>query len=586
MPDELLNSAIVQAKFIDCDFLWDVVEDVEFNIHDLIDIFYTAPSPVEKAALILKVHGSPIYFRRKGRGNYQRAPREQLVAGLAAIQRNKKKAELQAQYEEEIKSGSLPAAIRKQALNLLVKPDKNSSEFKALERASAALGLTAAELMLKHQAVVSSKSILMARFLAEYFPNGPLLEPLPYHFNSSSLPLATVRAFSIDDISTTEIDDAFSVNLIKDNVLQVGIHIAAPGLGIKRDDMIDKLARERMSTVYMPGEKITMLPETVIRAFSLDAGAARPALSLYCFFDQTTFNLMSYSTKIERVFIEKNLRLNNLEALVTEQSLMDKQEEAYPFHQELMMLWPIIQALHESRQLQRVQNGLRRETSQKLDYNFYIDGENVKIEERVRNSPLNTIVAELAILTNNMWANMLNELGVPAIYRIQRSYGVKRTRMQLQPAPHEGLGVSCYAWLTSPLRRYIDLVNQQQLIALIEHGSSARFVAPFHAKDIVFYSILQSYEERITAYYHHQNWMERYWCLKWLQQEKGGIGACVTGVVIKENTLRLDEIPLQFAQPNVGVEYIGARVLVRIKEINELECSVHCQVENFSVPDH
>jgi exoribonuclease-2 len=81
-----------------------------------------------------------------------------------------------------------------------------------------------------------------------------------------------VQAFSIDDVTTTEIDDAFSVVDLGDGKLRVGIHIAAPALGMARGDAIDQLARARMSTVYMPGDKITMLPDELVDTYTLGAG--------------------------------------------------------------------------------------------------------------------------------------------------------------------------------------------------------------------------------------------------------------------------------------------------------------------------
>ena len=92
---------------------------------------------------------------------------------------------------------------------------------------------------------------------------------------------ADVEAFSIDDVTTTEIDDAFSVEHLADGRVRVGIHIAAPALGIARGDAVDAIARARLSTVYMPGDKITMLPDSVVEAFTLAEGGLRPALSLY-----------------------------------------------------------------------------------------------------------------------------------------------------------------------------------------------------------------------------------------------------------------------------------------------------------------
>src|SRR5207237_7947804 len=131
-----------------------------------------------------------------------------------------------------------------------------------------------------------------------------------------------------------------------------------------------------------------------------------------------------------------------------------------PHQAELCKLWHFAQALHTRRQTARAGYGLKPEMRGQIDYSFCIDGAHVSIVPRRRDAPLDLIVAELAILANTVWGDLLAEYGVPGIYRVQRAYGVNRTRMQTAPAPHEGLGVTQYAWSTSPLRRYADLVNQ------------------------------------------------------------------------------------------------------------------------------
>src|SRR5690606_2093820 len=83
------------------------------------------------------------------------------------------------------------------------------------------------------------------------------------------LPLADVKAFSIDDAATTEIDDAFSVTPLSYGSFRIGIHIAAPALGITPGSPLDQAAARRLSTVYLPGHKITMLPEEVIQHYTL-----------------------------------------------------------------------------------------------------------------------------------------------------------------------------------------------------------------------------------------------------------------------------------------------------------------------------
>ena len=98
----------------------------------------------------------------------------------------------------------------------------------------------------------------------------------------------------------------------------------------------------------------------------------------------------------------------------------------------------------------------------------------VEIVPRRRGSPLDLIVAEPMILANSTWGGWLAACGVPGIYRSQASLapGVK-VRMGTQPGPHAGMGVAQYAWATSPLRRYVDLVNQWQIIACARHGRTA-----------------------------------------------------------------------------------------------------------------
>src|SRR5690606_12421057 len=123
--------------------------------------------------------------------------------------------------------------------------------------------------------------------------------------------------------TTTEIDDALSVTELDETHIRVGIHIAAPALAVMRDEPRDQLARARMSTVYMPGEKIPMQPEELIQAFSLDAGRPVPALSLYTTIDTTNGDVTDAQTRVEVVNVVENLRHPVLEPLVSEGALED-----------------------------------------------------------------------------------------------------------------------------------------------------------------------------------------------------------------------------------------------------------------------
>ncbi len=568
---ELMEQADAAAQDIDLDFLWECAPADEFAFTTLAgEYFGETFGAVERAALVLRLHASPVYFRRKGRGQYQRAPEEQLKMALASLERKRQQALVQAGWEEELKAGKLPEALVGKVLGLLTKPDKNTIEYKALEAAAAARGISMPRLMLECGGIASPRALHEARFLAEFFPHGTGFPPVEVGALPDDLPEAKVEAFSIDDVTTTEIDDAFSVEHLADGRVRIGVHIAAPALGIARGDTADMIARTRLSTVYMPGDKITMLPDDFVDAFTLKEGGLRPALSLYCIVNRETQEIVATETRAERVFVKSNLRHNTLDEIVTEQSLADGTGE-YPHKEDIAVLWPFAQALFEKRQVARAGYGLRREVQRNTDFNFYVEGEFVTITPRRRGSPLDTIVAEIAILANSTWGAFLHDHGVPGIYRSQRAFGApsgpKRTRMQTSAAPHEGLGVSQYAWSTSPLRRYVDLVNQWQLLACVQHGVTAKLAAPFKPKDADLFAVVQGFDETYTSYADYQRRMEYFWCLRWLKQENRREFAAT---VVKDDLVRFEEVPLLMHVLALGVHARGTRVMLELMSIDEL----------------
>lgn len=581
---ELMQQADEAAQQIDLDFLWECAPAEEFAYAALADEYFGASyGPVERAALVLRLHGAPVYFRRKGRGQYQRAPEEQLKMALAGLERKRQQALVQAGYEEELKAGRLPDAFAGKALGLLTKPDKNSIEYKALDAAALARGVSPARLMLDCGGIPSARALHEARFLAEYFPHGTGFPAVAVGKLPEDLPRADVNAFSIDDITTTEIDDAFSVEYLSDGRVRIGVHIAAPALGIVRGDAVDAIARARLSTVYMPGDKITMLPDDVVDVFTLKEGDYRPALSLYIIVKRDTQEIVANETRAEYVYVKSNLRHNTLDELVTEDALAAGTGD-YPHKDDIAALWPLAQALFERRQVARAGYGLKREVQRNTDYNFYVEGEHVSITPRRRGSPLDLIVSELAILANSTWGAFLHDHSVPGIYRTQRAFGMpsgpKRTRMQTSAAPHEGLGVPQYAWSTSPLRRYVDLVNQWQLLACVQHGVTAKLAAPFKQKDADLYAVVQGFDDTYAAYADHQRRMEYFWCLRWIKQEGR---KQVSATAVKGELVRLDEVPLLLHVPALGVHARSTRVLLDVMSVDEL--TIEASVRLVSVLD-
>ncbi|MES2024755.1 MAG: RNB domain-containing ribonuclease [Pseudomonadota bacterium] len=583
-PAELMAEAQAIAAEIDLDFLWEVAGQEEFGFAELgTEYFGHDPKPHEAAGLILRLHSAPIYFYKKGKGRYKAAPEASLKAALAGVEKKRQQALVQAQYVEELKANKLPEAMRPIVLQLLFKPDKNSIEYKALDAACSELQIAPQRLMLAVGGIQSAKDLHFSKFLFESFPKGIGFPEITLP-TMPELPLADVQAFSIDDVTTTEIDDAMSVTRLPDGKVCVGIHIAAPGLGIKRDDALDVIARQRLSTVYMPGDKITMLPDELVEAYTLAEGRVCPALSLYVTLDPSDWSVITAETRAERVPIAANLRHNDLDAYVTEDNLAADVGD-YPYKEDISLLWKWAQVLEQGRMAKRESFGLRPEQNNRVDFNFYVENDTVSIQRRKRGAPLDKIVAELAILTNSSWGKLLHEHGVPGIYRAQgggsgNGWAAKmQVRMQIHAAPHQGLGVDQYAWSTSPLRRYTDLVNQWQILACIEHGVTAPLVAPFKQRDADLFAIVSAFDAAYSAYAAFQSDMERYWCLRWLSQEKGEAETMkVEATVLKEEILRLLDIPLVIKLPGMPAVARGSQVKLDLLRWDEVDLTIEARL--------
>lgn len=553
-----LPEAQALADDIDLDFLWQCAPPGEFGFEDLAREYYGArPAALQFAAVALRLHGAPMYFYKKGKGRYKAAPEEALKAALASVERKAKQAAQKQAWVDELATGRLPETLAPALNMLLYRPDKMALEWKALEEASAALKLTPTATLARAGAIPSSHDYHYHRFLFENFPRGIAVVPEPELAPLAELPCADVAAYSIDDALTTEIDDAFSVTRLPNGNLRVGIHIAAPALAIAPDCPVDQIARERLSTVYFPGGKITMLPERAIAEYTLAERCACPALSLYTEITPD-FHVVNAETRAERVPIAGNLRHDALEAVLTTDALRAG-AVAHAQAAELQALWAW--ASH----LEQVRRGDQPEGEQRAEYNFRLEGERVLITRRPRGHPLDRLVSELMIYVNSTWGGLLAERKVPAIYRVQ---GAGKVRMSTVAGPHEGLGVAQYAWSSSPLRRYIDLVNQRQLIALVRGETP-----PYAPGGEAILGVLRDFEAAYEAYGEFQRTMERYWSLRWIQQEQRTV---LTGAVIRENLVRLDDIPVVHRVSSLPVLPPGARVALAVEGVDLLDLTFAC----------
>ena len=592
-PNVLMAEATALSATIELDLAWEFAPSDEFSFQELAQEYFSDNATLaQQTAALISLFQAPHYFRRSGKGKFKKAPADVLQQALAAIEKKKLTQEQIEAWALALEEGSCPEPIAAQLYKILFKPDKNLAEYKAVVEASRATHLAPLALLQKAGAITSAYEFHWQRFLFDSFPKGIGFPALEAPVIKNTLPTSTAQAYSIDDSQTTEIDDALSVQGLGTGEVVVGIHIAAPALALTPGHAIDQIARQRLSTVYMPGNKITMLPDHVVQSYTLQEGRDCPAVSLYLRVDESTLDILGSETQVEQVFIVANLRHDVLDDVVTEAWLANpatvlpvgKNIPQMP-HAQLAFLYRLAQ--HRKAQREVVRG--KPENFNRPDYNFRVNtvegqapkgDEKVEISQRHRGAPLDLMVAEAMILANSTWGQWLADLGVPGIYRSQASLlpGVK-VRMGTKALPHAGIGVPCYAWSTSPLRRYTDLVNQWQIIACAQHGNTAALAAPFKPKDVDLFSIISAFEAAFSSYNGYQSSMERFWTLQYLQQNAiEEVEASVFKSFEGELPMaRADELPLVLPVIGSGNLARGTRLLLRISGIDNISLDVHGQ---------
>ena len=558
-----LEAATAEAETLDLDFVWECCGEPEFGFADLAaDYFGAKPTATQSAAIAIKCHSAPMYFYRKGKGRYKAAPAETLKLALAAVERKKLQAEQMAGWVVQLNNKQLPAGFINKADALIYNPDKNLLEWKAVDEAAQTSGRLALTVMFEAGLINNAHDYHLGAFLREMFADkdskaGTDFPPYDLSTFADVLPLAKVECFSIDDATTTEIDDAFSLENLANGNTRIGIHIAAPTLGVPVDSVLDAIVLSRLSTVYMPGNKITMLPENVVKPFSLDAGETKPALSLYVEITPS-FEIVAHETKLEKIKIADNLRHDEIEPFFNAGTL--EKDSGHPYWARLKQLFGLAENLEVAR------GKANLNAAAQIDYNFYVTDGKVKIVARERGSPMDKLVAELMIYANSHWGGLLKEANIAGIYRAQTG---GKVFMTTKAEPHQGLGVAQYAWSTSPLRRAVDLVNQRQLIAMLNKEA-----APYLEKDGKLNVIMRNFEQTYSAYSEFQTRMERYWSLQYLLQENL---TEITAVVWRDNLVKIDGMFYITKVPSLPELKVGTKVLLEIKHIDTLLMELNCK---------
>ncbi len=534
-------------KIIDIKLLSELIDEKKYSLDELSNLYFGEKySEIEKTALLFKLAYYWVYFNNFQNGYFSKCSLDEKNKRLEIINNQRLEQEKFDKFYQDLINNIKPA-FTTNIVKLLNKPDKHSTEYKVLLHTSKELGLSQIELCYKVGLIKDLEKFFIDSFMLENFPKGLALPTTITSNNSildSILINPTINVFSIDDSTTTEIDDAFSVQIIDSGYI-IGIHIAAPAL----EENLAHAVAENISTIYYPGDKITMLPQDIIKRYSLCATLNCPVVSIYFTLDKE-FNIISYNSTIEIVKIMANLRIEELELLFNTDNL--EKNSNYQFEKELKILYKFADYLEKKRGKPSVNNLI-------LDYNFsFIDGR-VIIKPRLRGNPIDKLVSELMILANCTWGRMLTNAFIPGIYRVkQPNYPVKMT---LTPNSHTGLNVDYYTWATSPLRRASDYINQKQIISLITNNKNF-----YKATNEILLEVVDNFDSKYAKYIDFQNKMEKYWALYYLLQEKI---SSIEATFIYKSKIQLENIPLEIdTQGLIVTKPKGSKILVKILNIN------------------
>lgn len=578
---ELMESVAVRA-------LWELVweERREFSLQELAEFVFPPPVPFDQEmALFRALFDDRLYFRQKG-GRYEAREPEKVDEIIRQIEREEeqeKELRESSQWLARVWAGevSLPFPGKEKVIGLLKEFVLFGSEAPDLARVKALLEaaqITAPEapflLLVRLGAWGEDENLFLHRHqIPQVFPERVIAEaeriltlswkeipPQPQDCD-----LTFLHPFTIDSEFTRDIDDALSLERVGGEY-QVGIHITDVATCLNGSGEIFQEAMSRAISIYLPDQRIPMIPPALSEgACSLIVGEKRRALSFLVRFDQGG-KILDSRIVPSIIQVERRLSYEQVDQLLEE---MDE---------ELNLLKQVSEHLGRRRMemgaffLPRPERVIRVTRDREII-----------LYKRDRESPSQKMVSEFMILANTLAALFLRERGIPAVYRGQmeprekippmerfdvlQAYRLRRVMNRVEigtrPLRHAGIGAEAYLTLTSPIRRFYDLLVEHQILGGLRGTPS---LSQEEVEEIITRvgPILSkvSLVEELT---------EQYWIMRYLEKK---IGSTTTAVVLdrwpNRYLIYLEEFLLEVDMPAIpGREFIpGDQVLVRIEKSN------------------
>lgn len=571
---------------VDLALLWETAHELgdALELADLADLYFGASDPVHRSAMLRALLGDAVYFTRKGDAFAPRTEK-QVDQLLTAQQRRAEKeayrAAVQAWMEEAVEADepAVPDAMTAvlDDLEAFLLNDKSSEAIAVLEGLSGDRSAREAAydlLVRTGRLEADANAMLVMAGIRLTFPDEVRRradELAAYAGDDGGrVDFTHLPAFSIDDASTRDVDDAITLERV-DGGVRVGIHIADVPHFIGPDDPLDVEARRRGTSVYMPTQTVPMFPGRLSHDLaSLNQDVLRPAFSLVATCDAEG-EVQQWDFVRSRVRVAHRMTYDEVDA-----SLEGTAPHAR--HDDLVWLEQFTRRLEAA----RLDDGAL--ILEQPELVVKVRDDEIQLTRIAPDVVSRRIVSELMILTNALAAEYAAEHEVPIIYRMQDApedpaligqripydparlgsllRGLRRSRFTSYPETHAALGLRAYTQVTSPIRRYPDLVLQRQLIAHLAGE------APPYTQDELL-TVLATAESAQREAKALQRQASQFWALTYLERHL--VGQEVEGILVKKHAggciVELADYGLKGLLPVAGTAQPGDRFPVRIKQV-------------------
>ncbi len=574
---------------VDTELLWESIhlDGKSFSADELAGLYFGESDCCRCSAMLRAVVADPLRFRRQGLRIHPRTA-EQIEAQLLGERRRAEKEEARRRVRDWVahilregsEEGIEPPPDRENILRrieaFLLRKQEDQEALSWLQNHDPDITprMTAHDVLLAvGRLPASADPFLSAAGIDTRFSReaAELAAAMPcFAGDSRRRDYTRYPATTVDDEDTREVDDAFAL-VPAENGYRLLVHIADAAHFVGRDDPLDLEAQRRISTLYLPQITVRMLPDRVAcEVASLIPGTERPSLTLEAELSPEG-EIRSWELAPGRISITRRLSYEQADQLLADPASGD----------EAAML-AILKTLTDRLAAERHARGAIR--IRRPELKVVVRNGQIQLKQLDPDSPSRALVTELMVLFNTLAAEHARRHQVPFVYRIQprpadipampEHYDpvlvndllsrLEKSRYSLEPGLHGGLGVDGYTQLTSPIRRYLDLVLQRQLKAHLEGGAP-----PYHEQELLAaIETVQSQEAELRA---TERKAVRFYCLSWLEQNRSD--AELEVVVLKPAErggylVETDEYGIRGILETAALLPAGARLKARISRLN------------------